>query len=241
MIELFRFTDGDTVYYYTNHKKDVVFDTQTYKKEVITSGALTKGDNFARVSLNINISVLNRFAILMLSSLTERSVKVEIFRDEVLYYIGKINKPRFDGTKITLETVPTYVNVNNSNALDQLTVKCRYRLYSSRCTISRTSYETIYPVVGLTSSVLFIPSLAELGSYYTYGIAVLNGEERTILFQDNQTLYLEMAFLSTAGDLYLYPGCNLYSDCESKFTNGINFGGAKHLPKRNPYNGNGLF
>ena len=241
MIELFRFTDGATTYLYTNHKKNVTFDGGVYKKEIITSGSLTKGDNLSRITLSISISLLNSFAVLMLSSITERAVKVEIFRDGSLYYIGKINKPKFDGTKVVFDTVPTYVNVNNSNALDQLTVKCRYRLYSSRCTISRTSYQKIYPVIGLTSSVLFIPTLEDLESYYTYGIAVLNGEERTILFQDNQTLYLEMKFLSTSGSLYLYPGCNLHSDCQVKFSNGINFGGAKHLPKRNPYNGNGLF
>jgi hypothetical protein len=242
MILLYKFTDGSQVYTYTSHKKDVTFNNEVYKVEKITASEKKLGDNFERIQFTINISISNPLGIKLISTMVEKPVLVEVFRDGILWYLGKITRPSSDGTKILLKCDPDYVNFARSNQVDTVSRRCRYNIYEFRCSVSPTSFEAQYAVINLDDAIIFIPSLAQLGDYYVGGMAKLNGQERTIIYQNAQNLYLDYKFLTpTSGTLFLYPGCDGQRiTCTNKFNNDINFGGAEYLPLKNPWDGKGL-
>ena len=244
MIELFKFTEeGGATYTYTSNLFPVNFNLETYTPIVIESKELTKTDNLQKSAMQIILEDTNELGKSLLGVLTEKVLKVEIYRDYLIFYRGKITEIRQSKRTIYFKCESNFINFGRIGQPETYSIHCRHRLYSIGCTVSRTDFETTYPVYNLNSQTPLIPSITQSTGYFTNGIARLNSMERTIIHQDAQTLFLDMPFIgNTSGTLYLYPGCDLSMDtCGNKFNNYPNYGGDRWLPGRNPFGGRGIF
>lgn len=135
--------------------------------------------------------------------------------------------------------------------------RCRYRLYDDRCKVVAGDWDLTTTVSSVASDGVTIV-VASVGGqpddWFAKGAELLrvsDGERRIVYRQVGTTLTINEPFPTlTAGDsVTLFAGCDhthrfytdfvgtplVSGDCQSKFSNAVNFGGEPSLPGSNPF------
>ena len=119
---------------------------------------------------------------------------------------------------------------------------CRYRLGDAGCTVTLGTYTHSGTVSGVTSKQVFTAAaLGQAADYYVEGTVTFNTGDNAGYTQKCKgfsagkvfTLSLPMPYAIQIGDTFdAIAGCQkrITEDCDTKFSNLVNFGGEPHLP-----------
>lgn len=239
--ELYLFSQGVTYNGFTPTVLSKTFGGKTYTPVVITRSAIVLTDNFSKSNVSFKFLRTNSFARGMLQTMPEIPVLITVYRDEGIYWQGRLNEITASTTLISLECDSTYTAIRRKGLPARITPTCRHTLYKGLCGLTQSIYTVDYGVANVTTNIISIPSIVQASGYFNGGIAVINNQQRYIVSHIGTTLTLDLPFSgSITGTLSLSPGCNLsFTNCGS-FNNQVNFGGFTHLPAINPMAGQGI-
>lgn len=135
--------------------------------------------------------------------------------------------------------------------------RCPHRLYDARCKLTATDWDlatTVSSVSGGGTTIVVASVGGQPDDWFAKGAEILrvsDGERRIVYRQVGTTLTINDPFPTlTAGDsVTLFAGCDhthrfyidfvgtilVSGDCQSKFSNAVNFGGEPSMPGSNPF------
>lgn len=249
-------TDG-TVYRFTSHDKEVIFRGETYTpcgsllssalqtsaefgatenmdlSGIISSGQISRGDLWAGRFDGADVEVWR--------------VDWEATNNAELMAAGRCGSVQMGSTEFTFEVTTAGERLQQRPILQPYTPTCLYKLGDSRCSFN-------LPALQVSGSVTAIPSpnlrtvarrrmftdtaRTEADNYFQLGRLTWVTGANAGISVDVKSFASDVFILEQAmkheieiGDTYtVVPGCDhLFTTCDVKFSNSINFGGFPHV------------
>jgi uncharacterized phage protein (TIGR02218 family) len=256
MVELYKFTDGVTVYRYTSADSDIIYDGATW-----TAIPIGRGDRVRDTSedtknlLEVTVAQDNPVARLFLGRPPKGPVRFKLYRGETVETIALIltatvNSAQWSGSEATLECQSPMLVASRNGLRHRYQTQCRHALYSRGCGVDKTAFDLDYTFVGLELSgkrIRASTAIELVDGYAVGGILEIGGERRLILDHasildgGSYDVYFDVmrpfSVAITAGDaVKAFAGCDHdVVTCREKFDNLANFGGFPVIPKVNPF------
>jgi hypothetical protein len=241
MIEVYQFNDNGIYYNFSPYTTEQVVNGVTYIPTMVSRGTIQLTESFAKTSVQFQFEKSHTFAEQMLVNLPEYPVTAIIFRDGNPYWKGQIIGVEKGTNNITIGCDSKYTLLTKNGQQARMGLTCRHTLYSANCGVVQEFHKFTYTVASITSNVFTVPGLAETNGFFNGGIAVIAGQQRSILTQVGTSITLAYPFTgSLSGTIYLYPGCRLTESACLSYNNLDNFGGFSRIPNKNPFAANGL-
>ncbi|MGX1259792.1 phage BR0599 family protein [Sinorhizobium fredii] len=225
---------------------------ETWVPSPVAHGSIEQTGEIEKSSLDLTFPLSDAFARTFLTPAAAITT-VTIWRghrEDVTETLRVVWKGRAVGAKdrgneivVSVESVFTSMRRTGCRARYQRT--CRHALYYPGCNLDRADFEVAGTVTAVDGLVLTIPAAAGApDGDYAAGIVNFGGVMGFVARHvGNQvTLLTAIAGLADAvaangsAAVLLAPGCNLTrSRCNSRFNNGLNFGGFDRMPDNNPF------
>jgi len=245
--ECYKFTHGDTSYFYTSDRFDValkwttngVVSSELYTATYIKRSNVKPSCAGDSTSVTITVDKDNAVAALFKGAPPDSPVKVAIYRlheqDHALYdkyYSGEVTQAAFEDSSCALTVVlENWLTRKIPNFMRQFF--CGNVIYDASCRLSKEDYvKSIYidGVNGLTVTSADLAAYEE--NYFAGGLFYWNDNIRMISANSGTTLTLRYPFTTTPmGTVNIYPGCDqLFKTCALRFGNTLNFTGCLYCP-----------
>jgi len=254
--EIYRFVlgDSDEVYTVTSGQFSENYLGETYLPVPIERSDFISSDNADTDQLTIRLSIENEVAKKWFSDSTDRQIEVTVFQivsgQANAFFVGRLTAINPNSKDFEFVFQSLLQSLNRNGLQDAMTIGCRFSLYSSRCGVVRTNFETTSNVTNLIDRIVTCPSAAnESDGFFNGGIFEdASGSLRMIANHvgDQITLTRELPSLVReieqngllSINVKLFPGCDKTSEtCVNRFDNLLNFGGFEYLPTDNPFEG----
>ena len=238
-----------TVYGFTSHSSDIVFDGRTYAAATgITPSAIASNADLAVDNLDVD-------GMLDASVITEADIAaglwdyaaIEIFMvnwadlsmGQIKMRSGRLGEVKTGRVAYTAEL--RGLSQNLQQVVGELySPTCRAALGDARCKVALGAYTQSGAVASVLSQEGFLSTLTQPADYYTGGRVTFTsgqnsglGMEVIAYSRDIFTLALPMPYPIAVGDSFTaVAGCQkqFLRDCVGKFSNAINFRGEPYLP-----------
>jgi uncharacterized phage protein (TIGR02218 family) len=256
MVELYKFTDGVTVYRYTSADSDIIYDGATW-----TAIPIGRGDRVRDTSedtknlLEVTVAQDNPVARLFLGRPPKGPVRFKLYRGETVETIALIltatvNSAQWSGSEATLECQSPMLAASRNGLRHRYQAQCRHALYSRGCGVDADDYDVYFTFIQLVlaeSRVKVAASAPLTDGYAVGGVLEINGERRLILdhasgIEDgDDVVFFDIARPFSVGiepgdAVKAFAGCDHdVVTCREKFDNLANFGGFPVIPKVNPF------
>lgn len=233
MIELYEFDTGAAVFRFTSTVKPLSTIRGLFQPASVLRGELTISENPLKSRLVFTLAITNQFAVKCLKDEYPDTIIVRVFRENNLYWYGKVISASLKRLTIELVCEPSLgVNTTGLGGA-RFSPYCWKGLYSSACGISRAANTFTYSSYTLTGKTISV-STATADGFFANGIAQIADEQRLIVSSTGATVELSERFSNTvSGDLKLSRGCFLTRESCLSFNNLANFGGFSYIPSKN--------
>lgn len=251
-IELYRFSLGAHIWRYAaTHPHDYRYKSETYKAEYILRTGLHFSNDPAKDVLTVTIPADNEIAQMFFAGTPEYEMQLSIYRGEFgaeklsTIWTGYVNGASHtfnDNTytcDLTCETIAS--RMDRRGLARNYQILCPHTLFDSNCQVNKLDLSS-FAQVAENSTNSYVTLVGEFADNYFAGGQIIKatGQRRFIMSNTNNLVYLErpMEFLKEE-QITIYPGCNKsWSDCTTKFNNGLNYGGFRWIPITNPFTTN---
>ena len=243
MSELYLFTENDgSTFGFTPTLTSKTLGLNTYTPTGVTRGGLTLSENFAKNPVTIRFHKDHVYAKKLLHTIIDYSVKVNIFKDGLPFWEGRVIEPRQEQTYIDVKCDSSIIQSSRSNMIPTLPLYCRHKLYSTQCKVVQDLWGTLYTATSVTNGVeVNFTSITEGVGFFDNGILKLDGQTRRIISQTATQIIISYPITTTALNVTLYPGCALTEEACTGFNNLDNYGGEVRTPiTKNPFKSEGL-
>lgn len=249
-VELYDFVLGGTEYLLCTSSDPQTYAAKTYLPLEINREAVQVGpeedSSLLQITMPSSHALVRQFINSVpgvLCSLTIRRVhKTDAANELYTLYKGIVRSVAFSdkggvsqvGVMSTAgalaRTIPRYA----------FTSLCGHMLFDRRCTINQNLFKFTGTASAVSSNQFTLTGLtASKGDgWATAGFAVSNLDYRLILSQSLDVLTLLLPFNNNVSgtSVDVFAGCDHSAGvCQSKFANGINFGGYPFVPTTNPF------
>jgi hypothetical protein len=250
-VELYEFKVGSETFRYTSSELEILAAANTWLPENITRGRVARTTDDKEDRVQIEMPASNQFASLFLLIAPGNKATVTIrrvHRDDgnvITYFKGYIHGIGFskDGRTAVFAVLP--ITSAKSQQIPRFTYQflCNYTLFDADCKISEATYTHALSVTAVSGAVLTVSGAGALGAdYFENGFVPFGGEYRLVIAQGgtgNNDLTLLVPFKTSPLNqtLDFRAGCKhrLSQDCNTKFSNAINYGGFAFVPTKNPF------
>lgn len=256
-LEVFEVTIGSQTFRWTSAEDDQVVSANTYSAIPIRRTNISVDPSNRRDTLTLTVPGDNAFAVQYLNQApTQRAfVKVtRLQRDEsptfttkLAIYRGFVQTVRFPNDGVTAEIVcQTFEAVGQQQTPKFMFLgMCNNILGDGNCGVDLSLFNVTGTATAVSGNTVTVTGLnAKPDGYFDGGYAtpVANSDPRLILKHVGNVLTLLLPFATdvTGTSVQAFAGCNhvLSGDCETKFDNGLRFGGFAFSPKLNPFSTN---
>ncbi|MEY9717851.1 putative phage protein (TIGR02218 family) [Sinorhizobium fredii] len=249
---LYLFDNGVTPERLTSEPEALTRVGESWTPSPVSHGDLEQTGDIEKSSLDLTFPLSNSFARTFLTPAAAITT-VTIWRghrDDMTETLRVVWKGRAVGAKdrgneivVSVESVFTSMRRTGCRARYQRT--CRHALYFPGCDLDRAAFEVAGTVTSVDGLVLTIAAAAAAADGdYAAGIVNFGGVMGFVARHvGNQVTLLtaiaglaETVAANGSATVLLAPGCNLTrSRCNSRFNNGLNFGGFDRMPDNNPF------
>lgn len=253
-------TCGSQSWYFTSYESVVIGPGGfTYEPKQMSHGTITE-----EINLEVNECVLTVHAwpgcpfAMLIQQLTADPIMVTIYEGDVgapsaavAIFTGKAQAPDSEGQKMKIQLTGPGADLSVQGPRGQLQETCLAVLGDSRCQKDISAMKTTQTLLAIS---LGVGEFNVAGSGWAEGYFKNGYAERTVGTHKQRIMIADSFTISGSGRLgilfgsvvtpapvgaeagwVLAPGCDGYfTTCKAKFSNGINFRGAPHLPKTNP-------
>lgn len=246
--ELYRFTEGASVWTYTSA------DTaQTHSAETYTPISLGRSEpelklEMSKASVTVNVALTSTLGQRWLSAVLEAPVFLTIFKKEDAtvgtFWKGRLVSVKPDPAKVSLifESSFTYLRRTGLSAKFQRT--CPHVHYGRGCNLDKELFAVAALVDSVTGVVVSCSEADALpDGHFTGGmIRSASGNLRFILNHVGPLLTMASTMpLAVSEAVDLFPGCDRsLTRCETMFSNLANNGSFPFIPIKNPYKGSSI-
>lgn len=258
-IEIYTFTLGALIYYYTSSEDDIVLVGDTYTAlPGLSRGKVTEGRGSGGNAMIISMSSSNEFVQKFLSIVPGSRAKIEISRvqrldsglQKISLFTGYVNSVEYLRQGLTAKLNVTPATSAFSRPIPRYTFQslCNHTLYDDQCSVdsSDSSFRADGSVVSVTANNIVVTEAASFADgFFTGGYVEYNlGEDARLILDhvdDTLTLLLPFPFDAVGKTVIVFAGCDhSISTCDSKFftsedpsSNVTNYGGFAFVPLRN--------
>jgi uncharacterized phage protein (TIGR02218 family) len=246
-IELFRFSIGSLVYFYTSADQAQTYLGDTYTTEPISRGAMSgAGGESEAGQLEVRVLRSNPIAAFFVPYSPELEMGLTIFRQhrgdsEVKpWWTGTVASGVFAGAECVLTCLPGFSALRRQCPRNNFSGPCVWELGSAQCGVTLSSFSTVAPVASFAGSVISGSLFSTRPNGYFNGgyVERANGERRSIVNHVGPQLTLLSPFTGLAVNepLTAFAGCDrTEATCATKFANLDNHLGWARVPTRNPF------
>ena len=263
---LFKIYRQGVYYYYSNSKKAIEYDSNTYEPENINvKDSLQINDSQLDSNLTVQIATSSQLIEDLKLSYDNYPFNIEIYRIQnrdagTAEQMWKSNISSFTITDYKMSSLMCegFLSESYTNALTRIfATGCRHILYDNSkfgCKVNKLNHETSDTILAIITNrkIRFSMSTERNPDYFIGGIIdfgdnIIRDITNTTRMDDGGTHYYTLTLIKPipntieVGDaIKLYPGCKHNSDdCINKFNNIDNFGGYEYIPRNNPHTGVG--
>lgn len=246
--DLYQFTHGTKIWYFTSAAKDLTHDEVIYKSVPGLSRGNIEDADIDKCETEINFPSLypllnndnDDMAAVFLNKIYYESVYVtilELYKDETLViFKGRVTQPKYDESNHTMSLVcSTNESYQRRNILTRKFQRsCANKIYDRFCGLNIEDWW-----IEAT-----ITNISDLSISYTTATPVENGYfDRGLLIKDGiftylpnaTTLYRPHIGLQVGDVVHLAPGCDQSLKlCDERFNNHLRFHGFPNMPQTNP-------
>lgn len=256
-IYLYRFTNNDQTFWYTNVGSQQVLDEtdEIFVPEAISHTRPKITDDITKADVTISLPFDNPVMILHTLAPVPFKTTVEIYKyydgvtDPEIYWRGIVVGPGLNDPNGTLQCNTKLSSLNIEGLPETPQILCNARLGDGRCPVNlELSAQPVTVTIVDTDdngvSTVTVTGITQPDAWYERGtIRAPNGDWRFIRFQVGGLLTLDHAFPAdtlAADDVPdIFPGCDrAYPTCIAKFGDetgeGDAFLGEPTLPNTNP-------
>jgi hypothetical protein len=250
-VELYQFALGSDTYRYTSSELPittagaVLWTPEAVKRTGVVKTQTDKGDRI-EVSLPSSNAFASSFLLVapgLLATLTIWRVhRTDGALETKLYFKGAVAGIGFseNGRRAVFSIVP--ITSVKAKDIPRFTFQalCNYALFDADCKVSEATYTHNLPVTAVSGANLTATGAGALGAdYFVNGWVVHLGEYRLIIGQSTDVLTILVPFRTSplGYTLAFRAGYKhrLAEDCDTKFSNELNYGGFKYVPTKNPF------
>lgn len=259
-IDLYRLVMGGTVWTLTSSDADQIYsitgdsdDEERYISTAMSRGEINQKNEMAKAHLEVNIPLTHALAISLLAAHTDQLMIVTVFEkidsDVNTIWKGRLASIRPGDTDLTLIVESIFTSMRRMGLRAKMQRSCRHALYSRGCFLDMEDFVTAGTLNAIAGDVLTIPEAAgQADGYFLGGILkdsagllayIIGHTGSAITVQRIQySLATEFAADGPGVVVSLYPGCDhTRATCNTKFSNGLNYGGFDYIPLKNPQGG----
>jgi hypothetical protein len=250
-VELYEFNVGSETFRLTSSELPITAAGNTWTGGNIERGRMARTTDDKEDRIQISMPSTNAFAQLFLLIAPGNKATVTIrrlHRDDgnvITFYKGFIHGIGFteDAHKTVFAVLP--ITSVKSQQIPRFTYQglCNYTLFDADCKVAEASFTHSLLVTAVNGAVLTVSGAGALGAdYFENGFVPSGGEHRLIIAQggagnNNLTLLVPFKTSPLNQSLDFRAGCKhrLTTDCQTKFSNHLNFGGFAFVPTKNPF------
>lgn len=254
-IDLFRITDGTTVWAMTSADADQEYLGERYVATPMGRSNIEIKNEVAKGKLEVRVPVGHELAVTLLSQFAEQIMTITMFtlRDEPeVAWKGRLAglKPAEESLTLVFESI--FTSMRRPGLRARFGKTCRHALYGRGCLLDPEDFALAATVTALTSSTVTSPEAdGQVDGYFTGGMLRSPGGILSFIISHSGTairlqrtsydLVKTFAEDGVGMDITLYPGCDhTRSTCHTKFNNRLNYGGFDWIPQKNPMGGNSI-
>lgn len=242
--ELYKFTIGTDIYYYTSHEQEVTFENKIYSPRPIKRGNYESDDKLQPQRIQITLP-LTEFVLAYVANSPVKTVYVTIKRvildeimDSYLFFQGEVVNITIEGSTGVLDCEAGTEIFRNQFPSQVYQARCQWSLFDGGCGLSELNFET-QATVSVDGATLTSPTFAtKTDGYFTMGFCEFKDDLRLITNHAGNQVTLQVPFdagLQSGMVVRAYPGDDKsYSTCKNKFNNIAKWTGFKYIPSSNP-------
>lgn len=262
-VELYVFTAGVRVFYYTAAPETLIYETKEYQALQIERGAIEDAGDISKVGMSVtaqrDIGVADLFRVAPPSEV----VVLNIYRlqlsdgalEKKLFWTGRVLSCEWmEGSRCTFSCESLLSSMRRPGLRRLYQRQCPHVLYGAACGLVNTSHRTTIvlddPFSEVTGTTVKDPAIDAqpdgffAGGYLEFEAAPGVIERRGIRTHvaDAITLTHPIQGLAVTATVQLFAGCDhTLETCNTKFSNADNYGGFPFVPKINPFGGANVF
>lgn len=253
-LELYKIWSGSTYWYYTNSDVAVDFEAAPggYVPATISRGSMEYNSQLDVHTMKVQFSGITDPVVQYIAQNPIDIVWIEIsrlFRDQdplekSVIFIGQVKSVSFKGVSAEAECVGFEHFLKMGIPLWRYQLNCNHKFLDAGCTAGWTQGKfasnaaiPIIVILDATKTILTSTTFGGLPNYFLGGLVEFEGERRTVIAQDGNTVTLNFKMIALESDdtVYCYPGCDgRIETCRDKFSNIDNFLGFPFIPEENP-------
>lgn len=250
-VEVYKFTGVFQNYYYTSAELPVTVGGQEYTPAAIKRAVINLGN---QEDDNLDMEITLPYDLELVQDYAYRTappdLTLEIIRyhegtdpltDWITLWKGPVTSFSSSGHKVKI-LVPSIFAVVLRGAVPTVYYQnpCNHVLFDSRCKLSASSYNQETTITSVDGSTVEVADDGFADNYLRAGEIVIpaKGERRLIIDNVANILTLGFTFANAEAEdsVTLYAGCNhSFTECKTKFSNSLNFGGFPYVPTDNPF------
>lgn len=249
-VELYRFTQGASVFTYTSADRDITYSAEDYVATPIGRTGMDLKQELSRASIEVKMPLGHPQAALWLAGTVEASIGLTIFRQDGIgtdvIWKGRMAGMKPGRAEIVFLFESIFTALRRAALRPRWQRQCRHVLYRGKCRLDKADFAEVMTatVVSADGMTITVPDAASApaGDFFT-GMLGHSGSFRAIVSHSGSTIVLarpmqSLMDASLPASVTLYPGCDRSrARCRDRFSNGNNHGGFSWIPIRNPFDG----
>ncbi|RLE34433.1 MAG: hypothetical protein DRJ61_05200 [Acidobacteria bacterium] len=255
-VELYRFVLGQTVYTYTSTEEEVEFGDETYLPTTISRSSINQNDEINRSGVTITVPRDLDIADLYRVYAPAGILAVTVFRlhpTEDVYatvWAGRVLSCAWESVKAKLECESIFSSKKRMGLWRNYQATCPHVLFDSGCRLNRFDYRVSGAIGAVNSGSLNISAAGGFADGYFAGgfvqIPTAEGLYDTRFITSHTGAVVDIPYPFAGAEVGvavdLYPGCkHTTEDCDTRYSNILNYGGFPFIPPKSPFGGTLVF
>lgn len=245
-VDLYKFVGSFNTYRYTNYPDDITNSEGTYIAVPIQRSRLEAGTQENDVHLDISLAFDNPMVEAYTRQTTPPKLTLELWRahpdnfnDTLLMWTGEVISWSIEKrtAKLRVPSLFTYL-LSQPLPRPKYQAPCNHVLYDEFCRVNPSSFSHSTTITAISGNSVTLAANPFANGLCNGGEMIVGLERRMIISNTGLVFTVSSAFAeaSASQSVTIRQGCNRsFTECRTKFNNGINFGGFPHVPDRNPF------
>jgi uncharacterized phage protein (TIGR02218 family) len=249
-VELYKFDRNDVSFWtYTSADTTQYYEGRTYTAIPIQRSKIEQTQDLEQASVTIRMPTSTDFLDQYAGGAPADIINLTIYRfhygdtDYSVAWIGRVMNVGFSGFEAEVYCESILTSLQRPMNRRRYQISCPHVLYGTACGVTKASYEVEAELTVISGTTLYSPTFWTYDdNYFTGGtVSYTSGGitvPRAILEHNDNFIVVNLTLTGAevGSTVKAYPGCkhNIY-DCNTKFSNILNYGGQPFIPDENPF------
>ena len=250
--ELYEFSFSGKNWRYTSSDEDQIYLSNTYQSVNIERSTVKQNKELNKANLSVkipyNLNLADQFIVYppaeVMSLTVYRLHRTGPNTEVVIIWRGRVINAEWNNIVVELTCEAVFTSLRRPGLRRHYQAQCPHVLYGADCSLALNSFENLGTAISVNGTAITISAgIVQADSYYAGGIFLffdIDGVPHKRAINSNVgnavVISYPIALLINNSTIRLYPGCrHIVDDCNTKFSNLLNYGGFPYSPDLNPF------